>query len=440
MSKMSIDLAVLTETKLTNGRHSHFGFGYSVFATNASSPHHGGVAFAHRSDPQCGWHLESIQAFGPNVLSALLVSGSSRWHLVGCYIPPSDLTGTTLAHITAASLRFSHPLLLLGDLNVDLDHPQSPRDLGIAASLSSLGVFDLSTHFYRRAHRWTWSQTRNGHRLRSLCDYILGSSRSDFRNVQFKTVPNFDSDHRLVRGDLVLPHAKQHSTYVKLRRRFPFRVPTNSTRLSDRKLAFLRSKRVRPDPTDFRTTSWIAADTWHLIDLRARGKRRNILSSSRLRQLNKSIRRHIRRDRRARTATVADNIAARMAAKDLRGAYRHLKGWYRKSSGRPPKPSFSDMAALSTHFGALYSRSPPTTPLFPMHVTPFSVADDPPTPSELADALHAMRLGRSPGPTGIRTEDLRRWLMSVTTTLSHGTLCPACPGHVSRPHAPYPER
>ena len=409
MSLMSLDLVVLTETKLTRGLHATSFLNYSVAATDAASAHQGGVALVYRANSDHFWHLESIRSFGPNVISALLVSGTHRWNLVGCYIPPSDRDGTTLSQIHSAAQRFSHPLLLLGDLNVDLDNPHSPRDLAISASLATLGIFDFSTSFYRRVHRWTWCQRRDGVVIHSLCDYILGTSRTDWRNIQYKTVPYYDSDHRLVRGDLLLPSAHCHHHYVKLRKRYPFRLPSRSTRLCDKKLSFLRKHRDRPSPAQFRSDSWIAPDTWVLIDRRAHAKRFRNTSSAQLRLLSCSIRRHIRHDRRVRTNTIGRHIELCLASNDSKGAYRHLKGWYRKRSGRPFKPTHEDLTTVAATFRHLYSRVPIAGNLFPVRVTPYHVPDGPPLDAEITDALYAMNLNRSPGPTGIRTEDLRRW-------------------------------
>ena len=409
MSLMSLDLIVLTETKLTHGWHATSFLNYCIDATDASSAHQGGVALVYRADSGSSWHLESIRSFGPNVIGALLVSGQQRWNLVGCYIPPSESDGTTLSYVHSAAQRFSHPLLLLGDLNVNLDHPNSPRDLAISASLATLGVVNFSLSFYRRVHRWTWRQYREGAVLHSLCDYILGTTRTDWRNIQFKNVPYYDSDHRLVRGDLLLPTAHLHRTYVKLRKRFPFRPPSRSTRLCDKKLSFLRKHRKCHLPVQFRSDSWIAMDTWSLIDHRARAKRLRNSSPASLRLLSCNIRRHIRRDRRVRTNTVGHNVELSLAAKDPQGAYRHIKGWYRKRSGRPPKPTHEDLSTIAAKFETLYSRVPPAGDLFPLHVSPYTIPDGPPPASEIADALHAMNLNRSPGPTGIHTEDLCRW-------------------------------
>ena len=98
LSIVGVDLCFLTETKLTNGIHTRFSSGYRVLATNAMSHHQGGVALVYKESPY--WQGESSVLHGPNVISAMVVSGNSRYGIVGAYIPPNDTT--TTIHIAAA--------------------------------------------------------------------------------------------------------------------------------------------------------------------------------------------------------------------------------------------------------------------------------------------------------------------------------------------------
>ena len=45
------------------------------------------------------YELEEANARGPNVISFEIVTGTDRYYVVGCYIPSSDVVGTTLATI-----------------------------------------------------------------------------------------------------------------------------------------------------------------------------------------------------------------------------------------------------------------------------------------------------------------------------------------------------
>ncbi len=46
--------------------------------------------------------IEEVELRGPNVLSFHLVLGATRWYIMGCYIPLTNLT--TLAHVKQAWL------------------------------------------------------------------------------------------------------------------------------------------------------------------------------------------------------------------------------------------------------------------------------------------------------------------------------------------------
>ena len=123
LSIVGVDLCFLTETKLTNGIHTQFSLGYRVLATNAMSHHQGGVALVYKESPY--WQVESSVLHGPNVISAVIASGNSRFGIVGAYIPPADTTTST--HITTALARFPprRKVILVGDLNLDLDSCES---------------------------------------------------------------------------------------------------------------------------------------------------------------------------------------------------------------------------------------------------------------------------------------------------------------------------
>ena len=152
MDQMNVDLGLFTEAKLTDGIYTRYASAYNVIATEATSPHQGGVALFYRNSEH--WHIESVRKYGPNVISFELVTGHRRWAVVGAYIPPADVT--TLENITQAFEAFPHgrQLLLLGDLNVNLSSPRDKRGQTIATEVATLGLEDLLLHFrQRRAFR-----------------------------------------------------------------------------------------------------------------------------------------------------------------------------------------------------------------------------------------------------------------------------------------------
>ena len=77
----------------------------------------------------------------------MVVSGNSRYGIVGAYVPPNDTT--TTMHIAAALRRFSRQrkVILVGDFNLDLDSIESDRDMEIANTLADSGLLDMHHHF-----------------------------------------------------------------------------------------------------------------------------------------------------------------------------------------------------------------------------------------------------------------------------------------------------
>jgi hypothetical protein len=108
---------------------------------------------------------------GPNVLSFQLILGATRWYIVGCYIPPTNLT--TLMHVDEAwraCPKGCHPILL-GDLNVNLAAPRNERDDTIAVSLKLLGLISCENLWLLIArHSALQERVANDQVIRSLDD------------------------------------------------------------------------------------------------------------------------------------------------------------------------------------------------------------------------------------------------------------------------------
>jgi hypothetical protein len=89
---MNVDIAILTEAKITNDIYTCFSCGYQIMATHASSAHQGGLALVWRERP--GFCIESITLHDANLLSFELVASRRRWLIVGIYLSPNDMATT----------------------------------------------------------------------------------------------------------------------------------------------------------------------------------------------------------------------------------------------------------------------------------------------------------------------------------------------------------
>ena len=188
MDLMGVGFGFLLEAKLTDGVYTRYSSDYHVTATEASSPHQGGIALFYKDSTR--WQVESIRHHGPNVISCLLVTGNRRYGVVGAYIPTADTL--TLNQITRALDRFPQDCVpvILGDLNVDFSDLQDQRAHTIANEIVTRGFDDLLLHFRQRRRyrqRQTWFQFRQGEFVSSRCDYILCTERHHFRNTALRT-------------------------------------------------------------------------------------------------------------------------------------------------------------------------------------------------------------------------------------------------------------
>jgi hypothetical protein len=145
MKQMGVDCGILLETKLTEGVYTRWSSGYNVRSTHTPSKWQGGISLFWRTSRT--YEIKEVEMRGPNVLSFQLILGAMRWYIVGCYIPPTNLT--TLTHVDEAwqaCPKGCHPILL-GDLNVNLAALCNECNDTIADQVDAMALADMSNHF-----------------------------------------------------------------------------------------------------------------------------------------------------------------------------------------------------------------------------------------------------------------------------------------------------
>jgi hypothetical protein len=174
---MRVDCGVLLETKLTEGVYTRWSSGYNVQSTHVPRMWQGGISLFWRTSGT--YEIKEVEIRGPNVLSIQLVSGAARWYIIGCYIPPNNLTALT--HIDEAWRACPKGCLpiLLGDMNVNLAALRNKCDDTITNQVDAMALIDMSTYFRQRRGRrsrgrWTWRMRRGRRWVSPQCDYILG--------------------------------------------------------------------------------------------------------------------------------------------------------------------------------------------------------------------------------------------------------------------------
>ena len=413
MKQMNVDLGILTEAKLTDGIYTRYSSGYNVYATSARNHSQGGIALFYRDSPY--WQVESIKRYGPNVLSFQLVTGGLRVAAVGAYVPPDDLSTLEFINRALDDLPQGQKPLLLGDLNMDLEDPRDDRAYSIAADMASFGFEDMLAHFRQRRgfrHGKTWMQHRNNEVLRSRCDYILGTDRRLFNKVCLRDPRLFSSDHLMVLGELWSSELRRNKSYLRGRQRFPLRAPKwgPQTR-ADALLQALNEAIPKPTRAERRARrEWISEETWRLVDERSALRKVIGHDHAKARWLDRRVQQAFKADRKRQVEEAGKAIEAALSEGDLQGAWDRFKSWYRQASNRPSQPSRRDLRAVTQECIDLYTREVPPGAPIPVLVEPFSVSDETPSDEEIREAVRRLRRGKAPGPSGLRTDHLKKWL------------------------------
>jgi hypothetical protein len=195
--------------------YTRWSSGYNVRSTHALSKWQGGISLFWRTSGT--YEIEEVEIRGPNVL------GAARWYIIGCYIPPNDLT--TLTHVNEvwrACPKGCLPILL-GDLNVNLAAPRNKRNDTIADQVYAMALIDMSTHFRQRRGRrsrgrWTWRMRRRRRWVSSQCDYILGRATDLgrwIRRVSVRMPFCHDSNHRAIVAKIRAGGGREMKRYRK---------------------------------------------------------------------------------------------------------------------------------------------------------------------------------------------------------------------------------
>jgi len=413
---VGVDLAFLTETKLTDGIYTRFSSDYHVLATNAASRTQGGVALVYRDSPY--WQVESAVLHGPNVISAEIVSGNKRYGIVGAYIPPKD--STTSVHVTAALDRFAsrrRQVILVGDLNINLDSPESERDVEIAQLLANAGLRDMHHHFKTgRRRSSTWHQKRNEEIVWSRPDYFLGTDRRIIRKYKIRDPRHFVTDHKLVCGYLISNELKENKNYLKGRTLFPHRTPKMGP--SSKMDSLFQDIETAGKPTSSERrqgprSGWISDETWRIVDQKNAFRRSPGYNQTEYRCLNRRLKLAFKSDRKRRCATAGALAEAELSNGNTREAWTIVRSWYSSASCRPPSPSREDLKKVTDDRINLYTKDA-TPDALPILVAPFDISDDVPDDCEIAEAVKKLRNGKAPGPSKVRAEKLKEWLKEAT--------------------------
>jgi hypothetical protein len=156
---MGVGAAVLTEMKIADNRYPKFSSGYKIIASKATSHSQGGVALVWKEGHD-SFKVEAATVVTTNLLTFQLVTGYERSYVMGTYIPPNDTTGVDALRRAWEACPADCVLLVMGDFNIDFEHPCNARKEDIADLLDKINLVDLSRKFLLRRCRMQSTKRR----------------------------------------------------------------------------------------------------------------------------------------------------------------------------------------------------------------------------------------------------------------------------------------
>jgi hypothetical protein len=146
LAQMSVGLAVLIETKVTDDCHPCLASGYKILASKATSHNQGGIALLWKEN-HGGYEVESANIITPNLLTFQLITGDAQFHCMGIYVPPTDTVGVEDLRAAWEACPAGCTPIVLGDLNINFRDPRNKREELIVNLLNYINIVDTSRQF-----------------------------------------------------------------------------------------------------------------------------------------------------------------------------------------------------------------------------------------------------------------------------------------------------
>ena len=207
---------------------------------------------------------------------------------------------------------------------------------------------------------------------------------------------------------------------------------------NDIKKTFIESCQETLGKREFNMKPWMSTNTWKLIEERRKLKDQincctNEEDKNNLRRdytnQDKEVKKSSRKDKRDfndALATEAEEAAGKRDLSTLYKVTKTLSGKNFSNSNKPVKDQLGNSITKeheqrerwAEHFKELLNRPPPEiTPDIPPADTPLNVNLNPPSRTEIMQALKALKNGKAAGPDGIPPEALKMDLKTTTDLL-----------------------
>jgi hypothetical protein len=149
LAKMGVGCAILSEMKITDDRYTRMKSGYKVLSTKAPSKHKEGIALLWQPDHE-GFEVEATRVVTPNLITFQLVMGDEQYYVMGIYIPPNNAGGGDDLRAAWEACPANCSPIVMGDLNINVEHPRDEREAAIADLLDEINLVDTSRKFNLR--------------------------------------------------------------------------------------------------------------------------------------------------------------------------------------------------------------------------------------------------------------------------------------------------
>ncbi len=256
---------MLTEVKITNDKYPRCASGFKIISATATSHSQGGIALLWNKG-HASFEVKAAKIVTLNLLTFQLVTGYEQFYVMGTYIPPNDTMGVDALRKAWALYPANCVPLVLGNLNVNFEHPGDAREEQIINLLDEINLVDTSQKFALRQcrmpaakKRWTWRQKRMGRWHHSQPNYILAREGNirHLRRVAFRTPVVHHLDHRVVVAIFHSRRTRRLKKYRRQRQLFPLRLPPEPHDRLTRDFETLRLTCEKPEPKRQQGNNWI---------------------------------------------------------------------------------------------------------------------------------------------------------------------------------------
>jgi hypothetical protein len=346
LAQMGIVVAVLTKTKFVDNRYPKTAAGFTIMSLKAASCSQGGVALTWREN-NLKFKVKLVLFHGPNMLTFQLMMGDEQIYVMGTYIPPNCTRGVEGIRRAAEACPAGCKLLIMGDLNINVRFPHDKQEKVIINMLEELCLVDSSRGYWIQTPqrtatraRWTWSQKRGTMRHYLQPDYVLAQAEEKgmFTGVGFCFPRFLHSDHRAIVAVVRARGEGRLKKYRRKRQKLPLSLPLGPKDADAMAFNTLAAKCINPKPARKQGKDWMSKAKWCLIAKQASLLQSGCIRQDATRRMKREIEAAIKADEQKLTAKVGNLIVVELAKGDVKEAFRHLKGWYRKATETQARP------------------------------------------------------------------------------------------------------